>query len=150
MRHFTESLIGALDPLSPFFINKKHSSYLSLRNSLIGNRVNLLYDAVRCSQHVFVVDERPAAELSSSVEERGDPRPFARVRVLTTDDALLILITVLRAALREITVGVDRRLAGRGRCRRARPPHRFLRRPRRSDDSGLLGAGADRLQGREW
>jgi len=97
---------------------------------------------------VFVIDERPAAKLSSGVEERGDPRPLARVGVLTADDALLILITVLRAALREI--GSVDRLAGRRRRRRARPPHRFLRRPRRTDDSGLLGAGADRLQGREW
>lgn len=50
-----------------------------------------------------VVDERSAAELSSSVEERANPRPFARVCIFPSYDTLLILIAVLGTALREIS-----------------------------------------------
>lgn len=101
-------------------------------------------------QDVSVVDERAAAELSSGVEEGGDPRPFARVCGLPAHDALLILIAVLRAALRQVEArraGDGGRLAGGRRGGRGRPPGRLLRRPR-GGGAGFLGAArGDRLRG---
>lgn len=102
----TENRKAALDPdLIP--IDKKQ--HFSSRRTLIKkkkerkkNRANLPRDTVRRSQHVFVIDERAAAELPAGVEERGDPRPLAWIGVLSTDDTLLVLIPVFRAALREI------------------------------------------------
>lgn len=95
-----------------------------------------------------VVDERSAAELSSSVEQRGNPRPFAWIRGLPSNNTFLILIAVLRAALRHVDAraGDGGRLAGRRCGGRGRPPGRLFRWPR-SGRTGFLGAHGDRLQG---
>jgi hypothetical protein len=62
-------------------------------------------------QDVDVVDQGPSAELSTPVEERGDPGPLSHVGVVSTHDPLLVLVPVLGPARR----GRDGRV---GRCRR--------------------------------
>jgi hypothetical protein len=60
---------------------------------------------------VDVVDQGPSAELSTPVEERGDPGPLSHVGVVSTHDPLLVLVAVLGPA----RGGRDGRV---GRCRR--------------------------------
>lgn len=98
---------------------------------------------------MVIVNERSAAKLSSGVEERGDPRPFAGISWLATYDTLLILIAVLRAALRQIvdTRAGDGGLAVRRRGRGVRPPGRLLSRPRGSG-RWFLRAHHGRFRGR--
>lgn len=40
---------------------------------------------------MYVVDQRAAAKLTTSIEQNRCPRPFIGIRVLTADDFLLIL-----------------------------------------------------------
>lgn len=105
---------------------------------------DLLGNAMSRCENVFIVDEGTAAELSARVEERRDPRPLAGVSILTAHDPFLILVTVLRPALRRVDAGngTGRFLAGRrrGHGGRARPPAGFLRRPGRRD-AGFLRRG---------
>lgn len=113
-------------------------------------------------QDVSIIDERAAAELSSGVEKRGDPWPFARISGFATHNALLILIAVLRAALRQVEARASDggRLAGGRYGGHGRPPGRLLRRPRgawflrargarlRGDGGGGGGSGEARRQTR--
>lgn len=64
----------------------------------------LLSNAMSSGENMFIVNERTTAKLSSTIEERGDPRPLAKDSILTTYDPLLILNTVLRPALRRVGV----------------------------------------------
>ena len=89
---------------------------------------NLLCDAMSRSQNVSVINEGTTANLSTSVEQRSDPRPFAKISILTSDDSLLFLITILGTTLAVADWNGAGRYQG-SRCRRPGPPTRLLRGP---------------------
>lgn len=97
-------------------------------------------------ENVFVVDERPAAELSTGVEEGRDPRPLSQVGVVAAYDSLLILVTVLRPALGRVHANgatiSQGLLAGGRHGRRPWPPGGSLRRPGRRR-AGFFRAGGN-------
>lgn len=52
---------------------------------------NSLCHAMGRRQDMDIVDERTSTELAAIVEKRRYPRPFVRVRIMTTNDTFRIL-----------------------------------------------------------